>query len=109
MDLFQVADDAAGWLPEPAGVFVSPLVVALDREPVAGQVEALASLPARAEDRGHDQAAGRPAIRRQRPFAGDVPGTPRHGALAVAGAFEAEPVLRRGPRPLGRRDGDDGV
>ena len=91
------------------GCWLRQLIVTVDRHAVAGQVEALAALPARPEDRRHDRGAGRPAVGRQRRVGGDVPGLRGDGVLAVARAFEAEREFAGRARPRRRRDREDRV
>src|ERR1700694_6047066 len=106
IDLLQVADDAAGGLPQAARIFRGPVRVALDRHAVARQVEALAVLPVRPEDRRDMHWAGRPAVPWQRRVALHIPWLRGDWVLAIARALKPKTELQRGvwPRRCGDRD-----
>src|SRR6218665_2888157 len=93
IELLQITNDAAARLPEPTRVLVAPVVMAFDREAIAGQVQALAALPVRPKNRRKDGFAGRPLGERKRPVARYVPGLGCHRVLTIAATFEAEAIL----------------
>jgi hypothetical protein len=103
MNLLQVTNDAALRLPESAWVNGPPVVMALNRHAITGQIKAMAAFPIGAKDCGyHDRTRG-PLRRSQRPAVQNVPRLRRHRALAVAGALKPEAKLHWRPGPLWRR------
>jgi folylpolyglutamate synthase/dihydropteroate synthase len=80
-------------IPQQRRMIGAPLVMTFDRLPVAGQIQAGAAFPARAESQSDSRLTGGPMRMREQTIIPDIPRLRRHGRARVVRAVKPKSVL----------------